>query len=66
MDRRDVVRLLGAAALGPQAALKGNAVPSPRFSAPRMARDYVKLYESMLGAKPAAAEPAEVDSLLTL
>jgi glycosyltransferase involved in cell wall biosynthesis len=36
-----------------------------RFSACRMAQDYVKLYESMLGAKPRAAE-AEVDSLLTL
>ena len=37
-----------------------------RFSAARMAQDYVKLYESMLGAKPRAAETAELDSLLTL
>jgi len=37
-----------------------------RFSASRMAKDYVKLYESMLGAKPRATETAEVDSLLTL
>jgi len=37
-----------------------------RFSASRMAQDYVKLYESMLGAKPRTAETAEVDSLLTL
>ena len=38
-----------------------------RFSASRMAEDYVKLYESMLGAKPRARETAEVaDSLLTL
>jgi glycosyltransferase involved in cell wall biosynthesis len=36
-----------------------------RFSACRMAQDYVKLYESMLSAKPRPAE-TEVDSLLTL
>ena len=37
-----------------------------RFSVSRMAQDYVKLYEAMLGAKPPSPETAEVDSLLTL
>jgi glycosyltransferase involved in cell wall biosynthesis len=43
-----------------------------RFSAPTMAREYVKLYESMVAAKSAASETvpaggdAEIDTLLTL
>jgi glycosyltransferase involved in cell wall biosynthesis len=42
-----------------------------RFSAPKMARDYVKLYESIVTAKSVAPETAtapdsEIDSLLTL
>lgn len=37
-----------------------------RFSDTRMARDYVKLYESLAGVKRAASESTEADSLLTL
>jgi glycosyltransferase involved in cell wall biosynthesis len=42
-----------------------------RFSAPKMARDYVKLYEMIVAAKSPATETAaagntEIDSLLTL
>lgn len=37
-----------------------------RFSATRMVRDYVKVYESIAGVKPAPAEAAVADSLLTL
>ena len=37
-----------------------------RFSASRMARDYVKLYEAALAPKPPSVEPSELDSLLTL
>lgn len=42
-----------------------------RFSAPKMAQDYAKLYETIVTAKSAAPEPTaapdtEIDSLLTL
>jgi glycosyltransferase involved in cell wall biosynthesis len=37
-----------------------------RFTASRMARDYVKLYEAMLSAKPLPIETRQIDSLLTL
>ena len=37
-----------------------------RFTASRMARDYVKVYESMLSAKSFYTKTGEMDSLLTL
>jgi glycosyltransferase involved in cell wall biosynthesis len=37
-----------------------------RFTASKMARDYVKLYEKLLSAKPLCAETPEVDSCLSL
>lgn len=37
-----------------------------RFSAPRMACDYLKLYENVLAPKVAPVENSEMDSLLTL
>ena len=37
-----------------------------RFSAPKMAQQYVKLYEAMVAAKSPVAPDAEIDSLLTL
>ena len=37
-----------------------------RFSATRMARDYLKVYESILAPKAPTVEPSELDSLLTL
>jgi glycosyltransferase involved in cell wall biosynthesis len=37
-----------------------------RFTASRMAQDYVKLYEAMLRAKSLSTETREIDSLLTL
>jgi glycosyltransferase involved in cell wall biosynthesis len=37
-----------------------------RFTASRMARDYVKLYENLLHLKPSCAETPEVDSCLTV
>jgi glycosyltransferase involved in cell wall biosynthesis len=37
-----------------------------RFSAPKMAQDYAKLYETIVTAKSAAAPDTEIDSLLTL
>jgi glycosyltransferase involved in cell wall biosynthesis len=37
-----------------------------RFTASRMARDYVKLYEKLLSAKPLCTETPEVDSCLSL
>ena len=37
-----------------------------RFTATRMARDYVKLYQRILSARSAAAETPEIDSCLTL
>ena len=37
-----------------------------RFTASRMAHDYVKLYEAMLSAKSFSTETREIDSLLTL
>lgn len=37
-----------------------------RFSASRMAQDYLKLYEATLSPKPVAVENSELDSLLTL
>jgi len=37
-----------------------------RFTASRMALDYVKLYEAMLSAKPLPIETQQTDSLLTL
>ena len=37
-----------------------------RFTASRMARDYVKLYEAMLSAKSFSTKTREIDSLLTL
>jgi glycosyltransferase involved in cell wall biosynthesis len=37
-----------------------------RFTACRMAQDYVKLYEAMLSAKSLSTETREIDSLLTL
>src|SRR2546426_12708461 len=36
MRRRDLLGLLAASTLGPQAVLKGKEVPSPRFSAGRL------------------------------
>ena len=37
-----------------------------RFSAPRMAQDYLKIYEAKLVPKPPSVESSELDSLLTL
>jgi glycosyltransferase involved in cell wall biosynthesis len=37
-----------------------------RFTASRMAQDYVKLYEAMLSAKPLPIETRQIESLLTL
>jgi glycosyltransferase involved in cell wall biosynthesis len=37
-----------------------------RFTASRMAHDYVKLYEAILSAKPLPMETGQTDSLLTL
>ena len=37
-----------------------------RFSATRMASDYLKLYEAVLAPKRTSVEPSELDSLLTL
>jgi len=37
-----------------------------RFTASRMARDYVRLYEKLLSAKPVGAETPDVDSCVTL
>jgi len=37
-----------------------------RFTASRMAQDYVKLYESMLSTKPLSMETRQIDSMLTL
>ena len=37
-----------------------------RFTASRMAQDYVKLYEAMLSAKSLSTETRQIDSLLTL
>jgi glycosyltransferase involved in cell wall biosynthesis len=37
-----------------------------RFSAGRMAQDYLKVYEAILTPKPASMDTSEVDSLLTL
>jgi len=37
-----------------------------RFTASRMARDYVKLYEAVLGARPHSEEASEIDTCLTV
>ena len=37
-----------------------------RFTASRMAQDYVRLYEAMLSAKPLPMGTRQIDSLLTL
>src|SRR4029077_3032122 len=37
-----------------------------RFTASRMAQDYVKIYEAMLSTKSLSTETREIDSLLTL
>jgi glycosyltransferase involved in cell wall biosynthesis len=37
-----------------------------RFSAPRMAHGYLKIYEATLAPKPPSVEASELDSLLTL
>jgi hypothetical protein len=36
-----------------------------RFTGSRMAKDYVKLYESMLNIRALSVETSEVDSFLT-
>jgi glycosyltransferase involved in cell wall biosynthesis len=37
-----------------------------RFTASRMAQDYIKIYEAMLSTKSVSTETQEIDSLLTL